>query len=101
MELDDICLLVGFTIEKNEFFQEVPKETLRQVYCRRGSITRSEFFGGGRQGIKPEFVLTVAKMDYAEEKEVEYNSKRYAVYRNYEVDNDYIELYCEEKGGVQ
>lgn len=98
---DDVCKLVSVQITKNEYLQEKATETLRQIYCRRDNITRAEFFSGGRMGIKPSFMLTVAKMDYDSEKEVEYNGKRYAVYRNYEVSDDYTELYCEEKGGVQ
>lgn len=101
MELDDICFLVSREITKNEYLQEVTKDVLKQVFCKRGNISRSEFFNGGRQGKKPEFMLTIAKMDYDKEDEIEYQGKRYAVYRTYEIDLDYIEVYCEEKGGVQ
>lgn len=99
--LDDICYLVHEEIVKNEYYQEEVKETLREVYCKKSSITRSEFYSSGKQGMKPSFVLTVAKIDYEDEDEVQYNEKRYAIYRTYEVDADYIELYCEKKVGVQ
>ena len=39
--------------------------------------------------------------DYNGEKEVELDGIKYGIYRTYEVDKDYVELYCERKGGVQ
>lgn len=65
------------------------------------SVSQSEFYKGGEAGLKPEFRLTTAIIDYSGEKEVELDGKRYGIYRTYEVDKDYIELYCERKGGVQ
>jgi hypothetical protein len=35
------------------------------------------------------------------EREVELDGKKYGIYRTYERNQDYIELYCERKGGVQ
>lgn len=99
--LDDVAYLVHEEIVINEYYQEEKKETLRKVYCKKGSITRSEFYSSGKQGMKPSFVLVVAKIDYEDEEEVQYNEKRFSIYRTYEVDADYIELYCEKKVGVQ
>lgn len=100
MMLDDTAYLVSETITRNKFQQEVKTETLRQIYCKRDSIKRAEFFSGGNQGLKPEFMLTTAKIDYSGETEISYQNERYGIYRTYEK-GDYIELYCEKKGGVQ
>ena len=38
--------------------------------------------------------------EYSGEEEVEYNNVRYAVYRTYQVNQDLMELYLEQKAGV-
>lgn len=75
-------------------------ETTRTVYCQANSVTRSEFFAAGREGLNPEYEFTLFFADYDGEEVVEYNGKRYAVYRTYIGRNDTIELYAERKGGT-
>lgn len=100
--LDDIAVIISESESRfNEYRQEIKQEISRQVFCKKDRINRSEFFGAGRQGLNPELKLIVAKIDYHGESVVQYRDKRYGIYRTYEPDSDYIELYCEEKGGVQ
>ena len=75
-------------------------ETSREVMCRRNSVTRNEFFEGGRNGLNPEMVFTVFVGDYEGERKCEYEGNRYAIYRTYETDGDYIELYVQREGGT-
>lgn len=98
---DVIAYLIGMTITKNEYKQEKETETRSEILARKESISQSEFYKGGEAGLKPEFRLTTAIIDYNGEREVEVDGRRYGIYRTYEVDKDYIELYCERKGGVQ
>jgi hypothetical protein len=65
-----------------------------------GSITQSEFYEGGRNGLNPEYRFTVFFADYEDETIIEYKGKRYAVYRTYLARNDRLELYVERKGGT-
>jgi hypothetical protein len=65
-----------------------------------GSITQSEFYEGGRNGLNPEYRFTVFFADYEDETIIEYKGKRYAVYRTYLTRNDKLELYVERKGGT-
>lgn len=98
---DVIAYLIGKTITKNEYKQEVETDTRTEIMALYESVSQSEYYKGGEAGLRPEFRLTTAIIDYNGEKEVEYDGKRYGIYRTFEVDKDYIELYCEQKGGVQ
>jgi hypothetical protein len=64
------------------------------------SITRAEFYDAGRNGLNPEFSLTMFAGDYNGERVVEYDGKTYCVYRTYYARTDTVELYVERKGGT-
>jgi len=74
--------------------------TEQQVFCQVDSVTRSEFFDGGRNGLNPEFRFTIFFGDYEGQREVRYKGKTYAVYRTYHARTDVMELYVERKGGT-
>lgn len=74
-------------------------ETKTDVFCQVNSVGRNEFFEAGRNGLNPEFVFTLFFGDYNGERTVEYNGKRYSVYRTYLARTDVLELYVERKGG--
>ena len=74
--------------------------TKRQVFCNVRSVTRSEFFEGGRNGLNPEYIFTMFFGDYNRERILEYEGETYAVYRTYRARTDEIELYVERQGGV-
>lgn len=81
----------------------VDEETKRRVFCKVDSVTRQEFFQGGRAGLNPAYVITMFGADYEAEDIVEYEGFRYYVYRTYKREEgayDYIELYVERKGGI-
>ena len=68
--------------------------------CYVDSVTRSEFFDAGRNGLNPEFVFRVFFADYEGESILEYNGNRYGIYRTYNNASDEVELYAERKGGT-
>lgn len=78
------------------------QETLseRSVFCDVQSVTQTEFFEGGRNGLNPEYKFTLFFADYCGESLVEYAGKTYSVYRTYKGRNDTLELYVERKGGT-
>lgn len=98
--MDDVILL--FYVERTTDANGVEREnrTSRQVFCKKQSVTRNEFFAGGRSGLNPAFVFTVFSGDYLGESLVEYNGMTYSVYRTYQTDDDYIELYVQREGGT-
>ena len=73
--------------------------TVKEVFARIKSISRSEFFDAGRKGLNPDLRFDIFAADYNGETMIEYNGKTYAVYRTYE-NGDYMELYVERKGGT-
>lgn len=77
-----------------------PQESIRDVFAQVRSVTSSEFYEGGRNGLNPEFRFSVFFGDYEGERIVEYLGKRYAIYRTYQERNDTLELYVERQGGV-
>ena len=93
------------TLIKSAYVQDengIPRktETSRTVFASIESVRASEFFEGGRNGLNPELRFVMFRYDYDDETVIEYNGKRYGVYRTYLAKNDTIELYCERKGGT-
>ena len=100
MDRSDVIDLISETIEPDEFGIERPTEGKRAVFVQTESVTRSEFFDAGRAGLNPEYRFTMFAGDYEGEEIVEYNGKRYAVYRTYRGKDDTLELYVERRGGT-
>ena len=100
MVRSDVITLVAVTRTQNEYGQWVASESTKDVYCEVDSVSQSEFFEGGRNGLNPEYRFTMFFADYNNEPIVEYKSQRYAVYRTYLNKNDKLELYVERKGGT-
>lgn len=100
MDRSNVIKLISST--KTQDNNGVWRETLteRQVFCDVSSVTASEFFEGGRNGLNPEFRMTIFAGDYQGETMLEFNGKTYAIYRTYLARNDNLELYVERKGGT-
>lgn len=100
MDRSDIIDLINQTMDKDDYGVWEATETKRTVFCHVDSVTASEFFDGGRNGLNPELKFTMFGPDYQGEKVIEYAGERFAVYRTYKTRNDQIELYVERKGGT-
>lgn len=75
-------------------------ETTSTVMARIGSVSASEFFEAGRNGLRPEYKFTMFLYDYDGQRELEYEGTRYTVYRTYMGKSDTVELYVALKGGT-
>lgn len=75
-------------------------EETRDIFARVDSITQSEFYDAGRNGINPDYKFTVFRWDYNGESVIKYNGLRYGVYRTFAKNTDELELYVERKGGT-
>ena len=100
MDRSDVITLLSVTKTQDAYGVWREVVTGREVFCQVSSVTRSEFFEGGRVGLNPEFRMTMFIGDYDDEKTLIYKEKTYAVYRTYIGRNDTIELYVERKGGT-
>lgn len=100
MDRSNVIKLISSTKSQDAYgvWKEILSE--RTVYCNVQSVTQSEFFEGGRNGLNPEYQITMFFGDYNGESMVEYEGKTYSVYRTYKRRNDTLELYVERKGGT-
>lgn len=91
--------LISRTYSEDEYGVLQSAESSRLVYANVTSVTASEWFEGGRNGLNPELRIRMFAPDYQGEEIVELNYKRYAVYRTYHARTDIIELYVQRKKG--
>ena len=99
--MDDVIVLIGRTYSLDANGVQRAESIRREVYCQVHSVSRAEFYDGGRNGLNPSDEFTVFAEDYWDETVVEYRGEKYGVYRTYRVpESDYLELYVERKGGT-
>ena len=96
ISLDDVCNLLSLTsLDKDELGQPIIKEKPYLVFCSKLSITRQEFNVAGQQGHKPEMMLVVDSDSYDQEKKLQYQEKKYDIYKTFQRVDGFTELYCE------
>lgn len=100
MDRSNVINLISKTYAADSIGQYKPELSAREVYCDVRSITRAEWYDAGRQGFKPDISFVMFAPDYQGEDEVEYNSRKYSIYRTYLAQNEALELYCQSIGGV-
>lgn len=100
MDRSDVITLIKYarTQDANGVWRD-GETTRRDVFCQKQSVSRNEFFLGGQNGLKPEYVFTVFFGDYEGEDTVEYSGILYSVYRTYQARTDELELYVQKKVG--
>lgn len=98
--MDAVCTLISKTYTQDESGFPVATDTTYETFCQVGSVTRAEFFNAGKAGMTPEYVFTINAVEYDGQPEVEYEGKRYTIYRTYRTDEDMMELYAEYRSGV-
>lgn len=97
---DDVCFLMSTTIIVDELLQEIEVTLPELVYCATSSIGQREFSASIQAGLKADRTIIIDHDEYDGQKEVEYNRKKYSVYRTFVRDDGNIELYCEVRIGV-
>lgn len=100
--MDGFATLIGYKQVQDELGQWIPTEVVTmEVPVTEQSLTRAEYFEAGRNGLNASTVLVTASINYDGQTEVEYNGRRFRIYRTYYNDSmDEIELYLEQKGGA-
>lgn len=101
MDRSDVIYLIRETFHMDDHNQPVPEESKRMAYCNARSITRTELFEAGQNGHRAAWMFEMFSYDYQGEELVEFNGRKYGIYRTYRAANDTMELYAEEKGGIQ
>lgn len=100
MDRSDIVTLYADTITYNDYGVAVKQRTSKDVYARVDSVTRAEFYDGGRNGLNPEYRMTMFFGDYNGESLIGYKGRMYSVYRTYQAKTDIIEVYVERRTGT-
>ena len=99
MDRSAVAYLIAETFQKDAYGVLQPTTTRKKIYCDVSSVSMSEWFEGGRNGLNPELRMTMFSGDYNGEKLIEYNGTEYSIYRTYLRRNDVLELYVERRGG--
>lgn len=99
MDRSSIAYLLTETYEVDSYGIQQPTVQRVKIYCNVASVTRSEWFEGGRSGLNPEYRMTMFAPDYSGQKLIEYNGVNYSIYRTYYGRNDTLELYVERRQG--
>ena len=98
---NDTIKLISETYEQDNLLQFITKRKETTVFCEVQSISKSEWYDAGRAGLKAQLKVVMPRINYSEEKLVEYNNKVYGIYRTYLPVGNTVELYLEEKAGVK
>lgn len=93
--------LIAESYEEDSYGVLQPTATKRLVYANVTSVTASEWFEGGRNGLNPEYRVRMFGPDYEGEDVVEISGVQYSIYRVYQARADVIELYVEKRKGVE
>lgn len=99
ISLDDACYLIQTFSSKDDLGQAILAEKSYMVFCSKLSITRAEFNSAGSAGHKPDMMLIVDADSYEYEKYLDYQGKKYSIYKTFGRKDGFIELYCELKQG--
>lgn len=95
-----IKLISQETTGEDSIGQSIITEKEREVLVEVQSVNSSEFFSGQQGGLAPEYRFRINSFGYKGEKVCVFNGKRYSIYKVYESDNNYIDLYAEEERGT-
>lgn len=83
----------------DEYGNEIPNITEREVYVQPRSVYSSEFYNAAQLGLKPSLTLFISNRDdYEDERILVYEGKEYSVIRtDWSAQRDGISLICEER----
>ena len=99
MDKSRVAYLISDTYTQDELGIFQHTQTSRKVFVNVSSVTQTEWFNGGRNGLNPAYRFTMFEYDYQGESVIQYDGINYAIYRTYITDDDRIELYAELKKG--
>jgi transposase-like protein len=83
----------------DELLQQIEVTLPELVYCSKLSVGQKEFSVTMQKGLKAEMTIIMNHDEYDGEKVLEYNRKKYSIYRTFVRDDGNIELYCEVRVG--
>lgn len=97
--ISQIKLIGKIGTDKDALGQIIKTDDISTIYADVESVTQTEFMQAGAMGFKPELKFRIWRNDYYGETLVDYNEKRYSIYRTYYASDGRIELYAERRVG--
>ena len=100
--MDDVIKLISVSYITDEYGNQNEVKTMRTVFCKVGSIGRTEFYAAEQAGMHPNYVFTLSHYkDYHNEKELVYTDwngevRYFTITRTY-IYGDSIDLTAEER----
>lgn len=98
MRFDAVINLITVTYAGDSIGRQVATPVSRQVYANEFTLSASEFYDAGRNGLKPECVYQVRSCDYAGETLMSVGDVEYAIIRPAKK-GEWTTLTCERKVG--
>lgn len=93
-----VISLVSIYYTEDEIGQNIPVETLVNVFCSLRSVTMTEWTQASQLGLSAQYQAVMWSHEYNGEEYADIGNKRYHIYRTYDT-GDRIELYLEEMVG--
>ena len=87
--------LVSVTYTQDAYQNEI--KTRRTVFAEKLPSYSNEFYAAGARGIELQHVMKVHAFEYEGEKLAEYAGQEYDIYRVYNKNEDWCELYLSSK----
>lgn len=93
--LKDI-VLISETFKKDNFGNDIPQRTEKELVAEIQSVKQSEFFKAKHEGMRSEMVAKIFYLDYNGEREAVIDGNRFKIYRAYlPPEAEMCELYLE------
>ena len=94
MKLEPITLIKRVVSGRDRLGQATYTVTTKDLVVEKIPVTRSEYFTAGQLGISADKAFKVSQFDYSGEMALKSDGLTYRIYRTYEPDDDWVELYC-------
>lgn len=96
----DVVKLISAVTEQDATGQYITTESAMEVQASVKSVSRYEWAQAAIAGVTAAACLLVADANYSGEQIAEWRGARYAIYRVYERDDNFTELYLRAEAGV-
>lgn len=97
--LNNKCTLVSVELSENDYGEVTETEILSTLWCAEFPVMSNEFYNARENGIKAQKLLCVHTGEYKGQLLVDYQGKRYSIYRIFPRSDLKTELYCAERIG--
>ena len=90
--------LLSITYTEDEIGNQIPVETVSEVWGEVAGIRQSEFYNAAMTGMKPEITFVIWGNEYAGQSKIEYEGRKYKLIRTYinPSKSEMVELICEK-----